>query len=506
MSSPAAGTAILPLYLLLAGGTAVLWLWARKPADPVPPLVEVDGLWSYYATAYRFIKNSGDLILQAYVRDRHGVFRIPRLFRWDYLANGADRVSEVAGAREDVLSFRHGVDETLQVTYMMGSEIRDNPYHNHTVQTTLTRNLARCFPEVKDEIVCAFDDVLSLKDEEWKPFAVFPSTMRVVARTTNRLFVGLPLCRNQAYLNISIGYTVAVFKRCHILSLFPRWIRPIIGPLMSPKKEADRRTLEFLGPIISERLAKEEELGPDWPDKPNDLISWLMQDAAPADKTVPALAHRVLIVNMAAIHTSTMTLVNVLLDLTTYPSHIQSMREEVERVIMQEGWTKAALNSMHLVDSFIRESQRLNGSSPVALTRKVVAKDGFKFSDGTFIPFGSYLATSGRAVQHDPENYDRPEIFDGFRFARMREEIEQNTDHAVFKNHMISISPTHLAFGYGRHACPGRFFAATELKAMLAHILITYDVKSDEGRPGEYSFGRVRALNPTTKILIRKRQ
>ncbi|KAF7351479.1 hypothetical protein MSAN_01580100 [Mycena sanguinolenta] len=483
MSSPTPGTSIPPLYILLAGGTTVLWLWTRKPADPVPPLVEVDGLWSYYATAYRFIKNSSDLILQAYVRDRHGVFRIPRLFRWDYLANGADRVAEVAAAREDVLSFMHGVDETLQVSYMMGSEIRDNPYHHHTVQTTLTRNLARCFPQVKDEIVCAFDDVLSLKDEEWKPFAVLPGAMKVVARTTNRLFVGLPLCRNQEYLNISIRYTIAVFKRCHILSLFPHWIRPVIGPLMSPKKEADRH-----------------KLGPDWPDKPNDLISWLMQDAAPADKTVPALAHRVLIVNMAAIHTSTMALVNVLFDLTTYPSHIQPMREEVERVIMQEGWTKAALNSMHLVDSFIRESQRLNGSSPV------VAKDGFRFSDGTFIPFGSYLATSGRAVQHDAENYERPETFDGFRFARMREELEQNADHAVFKNHMISTSPTHLVFGYGRHACPGRFFAATELKAMLAHILITYDVKSDEGRPVEYSFGRVRTASPTATILIRKRQ
>jgi hypothetical protein len=36
------------------------------------------------------------------------------------------------------------------------------------------------------------------------------------------------------------------------------------------------------------------------------------------------------------------------------------MREEAERVIKEEGWTKAALNSMVKIDSFLRESQRLN--------------------------------------------------------------------------------------------------------------------------------------------------
>jgi len=469
----------------------------------------VNGLLSYYVTAYQLFKNSTDFVLQGYIRDRDGVFRIPRFFRWDYLANGVRRISEVAAARENVLSFEEGADETLQVTYMMGAEIKHNPYHHHTVQTTLTRNLGRCFPQVRDEIVCAFDDVLALKNEDWKSFVVLPNIMRVVARTTNRLFVGLPLCRNQEFLSISIIYTVAVFKRCGILALFPSWMRPVIGPLMSPKNKALRQAMKFLGPVISERLAKEDKLGPDWPDKPNDLISWLIQDAAPADKTVPGITLRVLIVNMAAIHTSTLALVNALFDLTTYPNHIKPMREEAERAILQDGWTKAALNNMHQVDSFLRESQRMNGSSPIALMRKVVAKEGFRFSDGTIIPFGSFLATSGRAVQHDSTNYDHPEIFDGFRFARMRDERGQGTaDQGIFKSHMVSTSPDHLAFGYGRHACPGRFFAAMELKAMLAHILIVYDVKSDtEGvRPPAYSFGRVRTPNATAKILIRKRE
>ncbi len=38
------------------------------------------------------------------------------------------------------------------------------------------------------------------------------------------------------------------------------------------------------------------------------------------------------------------------------------MREEADRVIAQEGWTKTALNSMFKSDSFLRESQRMNNN------------------------------------------------------------------------------------------------------------------------------------------------
>jgi hypothetical protein len=38
------------------------------------------------------------------------------------------------------------------------------------------------------------------------------------------------------------------------------------------------------------------------------------------------------------------------------------MRAEAERAVQQDGWTKTAINNMHKLDSFLRESQRLNGS------------------------------------------------------------------------------------------------------------------------------------------------
>jgi hypothetical protein len=47
----------------------------------------------------------------------------------------------------------------------MGPELTRNPYHVEVIRGTLTRNLGRCFPQVRDEIVHAFDHVLGLEDK-----------------------------------------------------------------------------------------------------------------------------------------------------------------------------------------------------------------------------------------------------------------------------------------------------------------------------------------------------
>ena len=46
----------------------------------------------------------------------------------------------------------------------MGREIFHNPYHVPIVRAQLTRNIGALYPEIRDEIRMAFDDVLDLRD------------------------------------------------------------------------------------------------------------------------------------------------------------------------------------------------------------------------------------------------------------------------------------------------------------------------------------------------------
>ena len=56
---------------------------------------------------------------------------------------------------------------------------------------------------------------------------------------------------------------------------------------------------------------------------------------------------------------------------------------------------------------------------------------------------------------------------------------------------------------------PGRFFAANELKAMLAYIVLNYDLKltsADATRPANVYFANTVLPNQTGQVMFRKRQ
>lgn len=55
---------------------------------------------------------------------------------------------------------------------------------------------------------------------------------------------------------------------------------------------------------------------------------------------------------------------------------------------------------------------------------------------------------------------------------------------------------------------PGRFFAVNELKTMMAHVVLTYDVKLEEDGviPEATWFKHTLRPNPTARVLFRKRQ
>ncbi len=70
-----------------------------------------------------------------------------------------------------------------------------------------------------------------------------------------------------------------------------------------------------------------------------------------------------------------------------------------------------------------------------------------------------------------------------------------------------STGPASFHFGYGRAACPGRFFVAAELKLVLAHIIMLYDLKlpEGEGRPGNVERPLAAEPDPTKVILMKRR-
>jgi len=55
-------------------------------------------------------------------------------------------------------------------------------------------------------------------------------------------------------------------------------------------------------------------------------------------------------------------LTHILFDLATYTSYIEPLREEISVIVEAEGWNKVSMEKMRKLDSFMKESHRLNGS------------------------------------------------------------------------------------------------------------------------------------------------
>ncbi|RYP31688.1 hypothetical protein DL767_005601 [Monosporascus sp. MG133] len=98
--------------------------------------------------------------------------------------------------------------------------------------------------------------------------------------------------------------------------------------------------------------------------------------------------------------------------------------------------------------------------------------------------------------------------FDPYRFYKLR--TTDIPDPIGYKSReqyqFVSVTKESMSFGLGRHACPGRFFAANEIKLILARILLEYDIKMPDGIETPYSnfsVGVTNGTDPTKEILLR---
>lgn len=48
--------------------------------------------------------------------------------------------------------------------------------------------------DIMDELTTGFDETWGFDTKTWKTIGVFDNMMAIIARTSNRIFVGLPLC------------------------------------------------------------------------------------------------------------------------------------------------------------------------------------------------------------------------------------------------------------------------------------------------------------------------
>ncbi|KAI2463958.1 cytochrome P450 [Annulohypoxylon bovei var. microspora] len=373
--------------------------------------------------------------------------------------------------------------------------------HPRTVKGDLNQYLSDVMVGVQDEIVECFDKIFpKCSEEEWTEVPLVDVITRIVARVSSRMFGGRELSHNSSWLTASIASAVDGYIGAQKLKRYPEFLKPLAARLIPEvrnlakhHREVDKAAL----PMLAER----ERTG----ERPKDLLSW-MQDAAVDEETDHRFIADILLkISFAAIHTTAAANSQLIFDLCAHPDLIPLLREEFVRVADENGKiSKKGFFQMHIMDSIMKEGQRFNPLLLVTFER-IITED-WRLSDGFVIPAHTTVGVPAQAISMDPKLYPEPETFDGLRFVKLR----QTTDDPATKGkaQFVAANPQSMAFGYGRHACPGRFFAGDEIKAITMYLVNNYDIKFAEGqiRPKSVEVETQFLPDHAATILCKKRR
>lgn len=241
------------------------------------------------------------------------------------------------------------------------------------------------------------------------------------------------------------------------MSMLPRILTPIAAPfvLWAVGKEI-KICKKFAVPIIVRRI--EEFQSGNKREPQNDALDWIIEQALkvgdPKEVDPDRLCRRIMRLNLAAIHTTSITSSNALLDLYGSPKadeFVAGLREECERVLAAHDgkWTKAAVNELKRVDSAIKESMRMTSLNMIGVARIIKNKEGITLSNGISIPAGVRVTTSNVAIHQDDQYYDKPHEYDPFRFSASSETADVNVLEKKGQG-LVTTSMQFIPFGHGR--------------------------------------------------------
>ncbi|KAJ4357136.1 uncharacterized protein N0V89_001711 [Didymosphaeria variabile] len=391
-------------------------------------------------------------------------------------------LKELKSLPDDILSAEVGINQDMLYKYSHVKVV--DPVGQNAIRSDLTPGLPRLMPTIASEARAAINAHFPHDAESWVPVVVFPVVLDSVAQVSARLFVGAELCRDPRWLKCSQTAAIAAFATISAMKRFPAWLRPMAQYFVPEKVQLEKARAEAIRILREDSAHKVTKSSGEG--KEDYLVTWIEKKNAAWAKDFVAQANLQLELSVAAIHTTTMALTHVLYDLATHPEYIEILRDEVKAALSKTGgvYNKDCIASMAKTDSFMKESQRLH---PPALTtfKRRVMRD-FTLSDGTHLPKGTSIEVDASARYHDLDSFEDPDQFDGMRFLRISEQTQQKSAHQY-----VASNQDYVFWGQGKHACPGRFFAANEIKTLLAMFILDYNVKLPPGveRPADIHIG-----------------
>ncbi|KAI1175879.1 cytochrome P450 [Nemania sp. FL0916] len=473
----------------------------QSKAFEVPTVGE--GTEDINALKRRYVHEADSLLREGYEKFKNNIFQVvtpdglrvflPRKFAHDLKPFKRHEASGMKALADRHIGHYTTIDHESDI--MLGA-----------IKIDLNRNLGNFVGDVQHEVAHCFETQFPPCDD-WTPIDLHDKLLRVVAQASARIFVGYPMCRNEEWLECSTKFAQDAMIGGEKLKQWHPWLRPIAQffiPEVTRIHNDHRQAFQIL---LSELEKRSKESESTESTAHCDMIDWMQLRAKKlGDKSFNGkeLANLQMLTATAAIHTTRLAIIHAIYDLAARPEYIEPLKREIDEVTKDSNGTfrKQHLTMIRKLDSFMKESQRLNPPSVATFQRKAMIP--IELSNGFRIPAGTIVQCMTDMLDEAPAEWGDPYSFDGFRFYKLRSNPED-----VNKFQFSGTSYDSMQFGFGNDACPGRFFASNQIKIILAYILANYDIKFEDGivdRPKNIMFEVNVLADPTVNVLFRKQR
>ncbi|KAK2037685.1 cytochrome P450 [Colletotrichum somersetense] len=279
------------------------------------------------------------------------------------------------------------------------------------VQNHLTKRLDTITAPLLHETDFAIEKTFG-SNSDWSEVKIYDSITDIIARLSSRIFLGPELCRDHDWLNISKQFTISMLTNMMILRPFPVWLRPLVywlSPICFKFRALYWKASQLVDSIVTERrrIQKECVAAGRQPPVYNDALEWVDKESAGMPVVV---ADFQLSMSVSAVHTTSDLFSQTMLQLAAHPKVVDALRKEMLEVLPVHGFKKSGFASLKLLDSAIKEAQRIKPLMSANMQR-LVLKDTV-LEGGVLLLKGEVVAVDAGSKLWDPEKYPDPEKFD----------------------------------------------------------------------------------------------
>jgi len=192
-----------------------------------------------------------------------------------------------------------------------------------------------------------------------------------------------------------------------------------------------------------------------------DILSLLLQarDENGNAMTDQEIRDEMLTLLLAGHETSTMGVSWAFYGILSNPHILKKLKDELAQFVFDDTDLVSNLDKLVYLDAVIKEALRITPVFPYLLR---ITNESYQLGDRTF-PKGTVISPCMYLAHHDPEYWTEPHKFMPERFL--------NSTETPY---------TYLPFGSGIRRCIGAAFAQSEMKIIIAQILLHVELKMEE--------------------------